>query len=220
MLSRLELLVDLLHSAAEASLATLSVAVPGYPFASMVPFVTDEHHCPLFLISSLAEHTKNLLASPRASLLIARSLGDGEMARVSLVGDVKPCAAAPLLVARYLRYHPAAERFLQLGDFHFHRFVPVRVLTVGGFAKANWLEGKRLFEAPHFALESEAKEIQQIEGLLPPGMRLLGIDGYGADVETAAGRQRIRFGAGPVLGEASMPSLMRELEAFSQRNKP
>ena len=219
MLSRLELLVDLLHSAAEASLATLSVAVPGYPFASMVPFVTDEHHCPVFLISSLAEHTKNLLANQKASLLIARSLGDGEMARVSLVGDIKPIAPTPLLVARYLRYHPAAERFLQLGDFHFHRFVPVRVLTVGGFAKANWLDGQRLFDAPFFALESEAKEIQESEGLLPPGITLLGIDSYGADLQTATGRQRIRFGAGPVLGEASMPSLMRELEAFSQREK-
>lgn len=70
------------------------------------------------------------------------------MTRVSLIGEVQPIEADPLLVSRYLRYHPHAERFLMLGDFRFHRFEPIRVLTVGGFAKASWLEGERLQEAP------------------------------------------------------------------------
>ena len=44
--------------------------LPGYPFLSVLPFVPDEQHCPIFLISGLAEHTRNLAADTRASLLL------------------------------------------------------------------------------------------------------------------------------------------------------
>jgi putative heme iron utilization protein len=40
-LSRLELLIDLLHSVPEAALATHSTTLDRFPFASAVPFVTD-----------------------------------------------------------------------------------------------------------------------------------------------------------------------------------
>lgn len=75
MLSRLELLIDLLHSATDAALATHSTTIEGYPFATAVPFVADAHHRPVFLLSGLAEHTRNLAANPRASLMIMKSLG-------------------------------------------------------------------------------------------------------------------------------------------------
>lgn len=211
MLSRLELLVDLLHSAAEASLATHSVVMDSYPFASAVSFATDEHHCPIFLISGLAEHTRNLVADSKASLLVARSLGAGEMARVSLVGDVHPIDAEPLLVARYLRYHPHAERFLQLGDFRFHRFEPLRILTVGGFGKASWLDGQRLLDAPGVSLADEADRLAQMASL--SAANLLGVDAYGADIQAPEGRRRLRFTTGPVTADALLPTLMRELGA-------
>lgn len=54
MASRLKILIDLLHAPGDIGLATLSAAVPGYPFATSVPFATDEHHRPLMLISRLA----------------------------------------------------------------------------------------------------------------------------------------------------------------------
>lgn len=78
MLSRLELLIDQLHSVQEAALATHSTTLEGFPFASAVPFVTDEHHRPVFLISGIAEHSRNLAANPRASLMIAKALGEGK----------------------------------------------------------------------------------------------------------------------------------------------
>jgi putative heme iron utilization protein len=138
MRSRLEILIDLLHGAGDAALATQSLSMPGFPFASAVPFATDERHRPLLLISRLAEHTQNLNADARASLLLSRPLGDGEMARVTLLGQVAPAEASQELVARYLRYHPEAERFLRLGDFAFHRLEPVRIRVIGGFAQAGW----------------------------------------------------------------------------------
>ncbi|TRZ98425.1 MAG: pyridoxamine 5'-phosphate oxidase, partial [Rhodocyclaceae bacterium] len=136
MASRLQTLIDLLHSPGDIALATHAVAVPGYPYATSVAFAPDEHHRPVMLLSRLAEHTKNLIADPRASLVFARNLGEGEIARASIVGNVAEIESDPLLVARYLRFNPDAERFLQLGDFNFYRIEPVRIRVVGGFAQA------------------------------------------------------------------------------------
>ena len=210
--SRLELAVDLLHSASDAALATHSASQAGYPFASSVPLVVDEHHCPVFLISSLAEHTRNLAADPRASLMIAKPLGDGETARISLLGEVHPVGHAPALVARYLRYHPHAERFLQLGDFSFHRLLPARVMTIGGFAKAGWLEGQRLLDAPWISPPQEIALIDAADNRLGEGRRLLGVDPYGADLLAARGRYRIRFDVAPVAADALLPTLLREFD--------
>lgn len=211
MLSRLELLIDLLHFVQEAALATHSTTLEGFPFASAVPFVPDEHHRPIILISGLAEHSRNLSTNHRASLMIAKTLGEGEMACVSLMGEVSPIDADPLLVARYLRYHPHAERFLQLGDFRFHRFEPAKVLTVGGFAKASWLEGSRLIEAPVISLAEEAELLALYEKEANATCQLRGVDAFGADVILDGGPARIRFSAGPVTKEAWLPSLCREL---------
>lgn len=218
MLSRLELLIDLLHSVQEAALATHSTTLEGFPFASAVPFVTDEHHQPIFLISGLAEHSRNLATNPRASLMIAKALGEGEMARVSLMGEVHPIEADPLLITRYLRYHPHAERFLQLGDFRFHRFEPTKVLTVGGFAKASWLEGSRLIEAPVISLADEADLLAQHEQDASKDCQLRGIDAFGADAILDGKPERIRFTAGPVTKEAWLPTLNRALEALLRAN--
>lgn len=216
MLSRLELLIDLLHSVQEAALATHSTTLEGFPFASAVPFVTDEHHRPILLISGLAEHSRNLAANPRASLMIAKGLGEGEMARVSLMGELSPIDADPLLVARYLRYHPHAERFLQLGDFRFHRFELARVLTVGGFAKASWLEGSRLIEAPVISLADEAALLAQHEQDASKDCQLRGIDAFGADAILDGKSERIRFTAGPVTKEAWLPTLNQALETMTR----
>jgi hypothetical protein len=217
MLSRLELLIDLLHSASDAALATHSTTLDGFPFSSAVPLVVDEQHRPIFLISGLAEHTRNLIANPKASLMVAKQLGEGEMARVSLIGEIHPVEVDPLFVKRYLRYQPHAERFLQLGDFRFHRLDPIRILTVGGFAKASWLDGERLRDAHQVSLAKESKLIEQVAPTLVAGFNVLGIDSYGADVQVSDVRHRIRFATGPVADDAMLPTLVRETRALATR---
>lgn len=214
MASRLETLVDLLHAPGDVALATHSAVMPGYPFATSVAFATDEHHCPLFLLSRLAEHTQNLIADSRASLLVARALGAGEIARVSLIGSVVQVEASSLLTARYLRFHPEAGRFLQLGDFRFYRFDPVRVRVVGGFAQAGWLDGKQLLEAPHIALDDEARLIEAALPSLPAGHELLGVDAYGVDYLLAGVRRRSVFKAGPAVAGSAGAALMRVLASL------
>lgn len=215
MLSRLATLIDLLHGSGDAALATQSLAVPGHPFASAVPFAPDERHRPLLLISRLAEHTQNLGADARASLLLSRPLGEGEMVRATLLGSVVPVEAEPALVDRYLRYHPEAGRFLQLGDFVFHRLEPTRIRVVGGFAQAGWLDGARLLAAAPLAQEDEARLRRELAPRLSAGTECLGIDAYGADLRLGGLRRRLRFAAAPLDAAA----VGRELPALAAASR-
>ena len=60
-------------------LSTLSLELAGYPFGSVVSFTPDRAGLPVLLISSIAEHTRNLQADPRCSLSI-RSQPSASMA--------------------------------------------------------------------------------------------------------------------------------------------
>jgi hypothetical protein len=209
--SRLKTVIELLHTAGELSLAVHSVSIAGYPFATSLNYITDEHHRPVLLMSRLAEHTQCVLADSRAGAVVARSMDAGEIARASLVGNVMAIEPSPALVDRYLRYHPAAQRFLQLGDFHFYRFEPIRIRVVGGFAQAGWLDGKQLLDAPGIPLADEADLITSRQPLLAENVKLLGVDAYGVDYVQAGIRQRAVFNSGPVVGEATAAALARLL---------
>src|SRR5207244_11164142 len=54
------------------TLCTLAFEPEGYPYGSFVT-VAFENERPIFLISRLAEHTRNLERDPRASLMVAES---------------------------------------------------------------------------------------------------------------------------------------------------
>jgi len=74
-----------------ASLATL-LAGEGTPYASLVLYATLPDATPILLLSALAEHTKNLKADPRASLLIDGTSGLADPltgARATLVGRLE-----------------------------------------------------------------------------------------------------------------------------------
>ncbi|MBU1237881.1 MAG: pyridoxamine 5'-phosphate oxidase family protein [Gammaproteobacteria bacterium] len=194
--SRLDILIDLLHACPDGALATHSVAVPGFPFATALPFATDQQHRPVFLISTLAEHTQNLAADSRASLLVRRLLPEGEMSRATLAGRVEPIKAEPPLVERYLRYQPEAERFLQFGDFGFFRLEPEKIRIVGGFGQAGWLEGHRLGVSPRLTFSEERVVLESL--LVPVGVALLGLDSLGVDLRIGDARRRIAFERGPL----------------------
>src|SRR5258708_19252182 len=60
----------LLASERTGVLSSLSVHRPGYPYGSVTPYAPSRTGQPIILISTLAAHTKNLLADPRASLFV------------------------------------------------------------------------------------------------------------------------------------------------------
>jgi putative heme iron utilization protein len=130
-------------------LATLAAGRDGWPYASIVAYSQTERHEPLLLLSDLAEHTRNLSADARASLLVhdhtsAESPLAG--ARVTLLGTVEAIGADDLTTAqeRYLARHPQAVDLFQLGDFRMYVLRPREARFIGGFGDMGWVDSKEL----------------------------------------------------------------------------
>ena len=171
-----------LRRASHGALATLSVEQDGWPFASAVNLVAQPDGCPAFLISGLAEHTRNLRADPRASLLVVDPYAPAEGApRLSLMGHAEPVTLDALAQARFVRLHPAAEQYLSFGDFSFWQLRPERLRLIGGFGAAGWVTGSRYCHAPALSLADEAHLLAELGGEMANGNTLLGVDAYGVD---------------------------------------
>ncbi|MDN0085152.1 pyridoxamine 5'-phosphate oxidase family protein [Crenobacter sp. SG2305] len=204
--------IDLLHTAAHGALASHSLHLPGYPFATLLPFVPDAQHRPLFLISRLAEHTRNLAADPRASLLVAEPHATDVLssARLTVVGEVQPVGADAIMTERYLRYYPEAADYLALGDFAFYRLEPLAWRLIAGFGRMGWIEDNELGQAEVLMPEQEAMELSSL-ALRFPGARWLGLDAYGADLEYRGQRQRLSFPAPAANAEARQQAVAEAL---------
>ena len=83
----------LLREGRSGALATLS-AGSGDPYCSLVNVATAVDGAPLFLLSTLALHTKNIMADARISLMLdERKEGDPlEGARMMLMGTCAQCS--------------------------------------------------------------------------------------------------------------------------------
>ena len=185
--------IHLVHEARNAGLATNSTQLPGYPYATPVPLVVDERHQPILLISTLAEHTKNLLADPRASLAVVENQNSNTQtaSRMTLVGTFKHFEPTENLVARYLRYQAEAEQYLGL-DFKFFRLFIQRVRYIAGIGQMGWLEASDWSRIHALGIDAERKLLEALKHRLPASIRLIGIDAYGVDYEIDGLRRRQR----------------------------
>jgi hypothetical protein len=141
----------LAHLGRIGSLSTLSRKQPGFPFGSVMPYALDARGRPLFLISSMAMHTQNLAAEPRASLLITQESGGDPLGagRVTLLGKVGPVQEAELEDCRrlYLARYENARHWVNYDDFSLCRMEVVDVYFVGGFGVMGWVEAQAYSEA-------------------------------------------------------------------------
>jgi len=137
---------DLVTRTKAATLSTLSMREDGsvYPFGSLVAVATDTRGFPLLLLSSLAEHTKNLVTNPRASLLFADHASDDPLAnaRVTLLGEVKrvPDLELPPVRVTYLESHPEAATYAGFKDFAFYCLDVSEIRMVAGFGRMGWID--------------------------------------------------------------------------------
>jgi putative heme iron utilization protein len=134
----------LVHLGRIGSLSTLSRKLPGFPFGSVMPYGLDDNGRPIFLISTMAMHTQNLQADPRASLLVTQEGPDGEplgASRVTLVGSVLPAPDTEVAEARklYLARHANSKYWVDFEDFSFYRMNLVDLYYVGGFGVMGWV---------------------------------------------------------------------------------
>lgn len=134
----------LVHLGRIGSLSTQSRKQSGFPFGSVMPYSLDEHGRPIFLISTMAMHTQNLKADPRASLLVIRPNAEGDplgASRVALLGNVLPVAEPELEQTRklYLERYENSKYWVDYEDFSFYRMAVVDVYYVGGFGVMGWV---------------------------------------------------------------------------------
>lgn len=134
----------LMHIAPVATLCTTSQKHPNWPFGSVVAYGLDEKGNPSFLISTMAMHTKNLLADARASVFVMQPGGEHDplgAARVTVMGKISKLSKDQdsSIREQYLARHPNAGYWANFGDFSFYLMDTIDVYYVGGFGSMGWV---------------------------------------------------------------------------------
>jgi heme iron utilization protein len=137
--------LQLLQNEKNGVLSTLSNKLDGWPYGSLMPFALTEHGEPLVLMSTLAEHTQNVLNDPRVSLFVHDEAGTREnpqaAARATLICLAEALAGHEANAARanYLARFPQSAQLLQMGDFKLFKLKVERVRYIGGFGEMYWV---------------------------------------------------------------------------------
>ena len=210
----------MVRSLDRAALAT-AMTGNGTPYASLVMTACDPTGSPLLLLSDLAEHTSNLKADHRASLLYDATGGlDNPLTgtRATLVGSIDrvsdrtgdPALAARYL-ARYLAHHPDAEAYAGFADFNLYRMRVERVHVVAGFGEIHWLPAEAFLAAAQQVAERTDAERDIVAhmnddhadavglyatilcGAREGAWRLAAIDCDGIDLRLGVERARVAF---------------------------
>lgn len=181
----------LMHVARVGSLATLSRKHASFPFGSVMPFALDEVGRPLFLISSMAVHTQNLLANPRGSLLVTQPDWHGDPlagARVTLLGNIATIKEDERAESRtlYLARHANAKSWIDFDDFSFFRMDVLDAYFVGGFGMMGWVAASDYRQAaPDPLADSASRIISHMNGDHADALKLLASVHVSPDVDEA-----------------------------------
>ena len=128
----------LLRLARTGALATLD---GGAPLTTLVGVASDWDGAPMFLMSDLSRHTRNLDADPRGSLLLTSEGGRGDplnQPRLTLNGTVRRRENGDGH-ERYVRRNPKSKLYIGFADMSLRR-LEVDVLHFnGGFGRADAL---------------------------------------------------------------------------------
>jgi heme oxygenase (biliverdin-IX-beta and delta-forming) len=236
----------LMRRQSHAVLATTLAAEPaGQPYASLVAVACDLDASPLLLLSDLAQHSRNIAANRRVSLLFdggpdVAAAGDPLAApRLSLLGEAVR-VDDPSLSARFTARHPSAAVYAGFADFHLYRITLGRGHLVAGFGRISWVEPDELRFAPDAralaAAEAEivahmnadhadAVALYAIRLLDLPGddWRMTGIDPEGLDLHREHAAARLDFAArsvAPVLDPQAARQALVALAAEARAVAP
>lgn len=149
-----EKLARLIRGGRWAAIATYG---DGMPLASMVAYACEPGFAGFLLhLSRLSAHTRNLLASPSASIAISEpdtaQIPDPQMlARVSIQGEARSLQKDPKgyskAKALYEKRFPDSSPLFGFGDFLLFRLVPREARFVAGFARIYTVDLEELKEA-------------------------------------------------------------------------
>ena len=223
----------LAESRKSGALSTLAVDPAGHPYGSLVTTALVEGS-PVFLISALAEHTRNLRQDARASLLLAEATDESPLAlgRVTLLGRCEPALDASSGVRdAYLEAHPDARYYVDYGDFSFFRLTVESLRYIGGFGRMSWVSAEDWYAAKPDPIAPFASGILEHmnadhKGAMDEYCRafskardfddvvMTGVDRYGFEVSvrTSEGTRPVRFAfSSPVDSPAAVRKEMVDL---------
>jgi heme iron utilization protein len=202
----------LMRLARTGALATLE-AQGGAPLTTLIGVASDFDGAPLFLMSTLSRHTRNLANDPRASLLLTGRPERGDPLnhpRVTFSGRVERCAA-PRAKVRYLQRNPKAGLYAGFADFALYQLRMEDVHFNGGFGRAAPLtvaevlasrEGEAGLAEAEEQLLAEANALgapmlARLAGrrLSRPAWRAIGLDAEGLDLAAGDRTARAQFAA-------------------------
>ncbi len=117
-----------------------SLTADGAPWGSVVTYGALADGAPVLLVSTMAEHARNLLGDPRASLVAAEPPNDEnplDRGRVTLAGRVHEPTGDAREAARtaHLAAMPSAELYVDFADFRLFVLGVERVRWVGGYGR-------------------------------------------------------------------------------------
>ncbi|MFD2271536.1 hypothetical protein ACFS07_11180 [Undibacterium arcticum] len=197
----LDTVIPLLHRATYGVLATQSTQVEGYPFASILPFALDERHYPVFLVSGLAEHKKISWRTIAPVFLVSSPDGHNVLtvARLTIVGGMwnvsthhRNWLRATFAISQMRSSTSTLGTLRSSGS---RQSAPDMWLV---FGEMGWMEEVEWANGAVMPLIDEAKFYRELIEVLPMGIRLLGLDYYGVDIERQGKRERQQFPNAPV----------------------
>ena len=194
----------------------LASSLAGHPYVSLVASACEIDASPLLLLSDLAQHTRNLLADPRVSLLFDGTGDEPDRLagpRLTLLGEARRVddpAGAAQGAARFTARHPASAGYAGFADFHLYRVEIARGHLIAGFGRIAWIEAEdlRFREAATALAEAEADIIahmntdhadaiglyaERLLGRRGAGWRMTGIDPEGIDLRREGETARLDF---------------------------
>ncbi|KAM0943272.1 putative FMN-binding split barrel [Dioscorea sansibarensis] len=178
-----------------------------YPFGSLVDFAPDPLGHPIFSLSPLAIHTRNLLADSRCTLVVQIPGWSGlSNARVTIFGDVIPLPADQQEWAhkQFMAKHQqwASQ---QWGNFHYFRMQTISdVYFIGGFGTVAWVDVKEYesLQPDKIAANGGEQNLKELNAMFSKPLRsilstegeiddaaLISIDSKGTDVRVRQGAQ-------------------------------
>ena len=196
------------------TLCTVARTPEAHPYGSFVAFGLSDG-MPIFLVSLLAEHTKNMLANDRVSLLVAMPGAGDPLAggRVTLVGTCRQLEGDEAATARaaYLKAHATASYYVDYKDFSFWGLDISAIRYIGGYGRMSWVESSewQCAEADPIAeiapriidhMNDDHAEAMHLMALafskatVANDVRMTSIDTYGFEmsVDTGEGRRKVR----------------------------
>ncbi|CAA6665563.1 unnamed protein product [Spirodela intermedia] len=182
----------------------------GYPFGSLVDFATDSMGHPIFSLSPLAIHTRNLLTDPRCTLVVQVDLNSWwsglSNARVTIFGDIFPLSDDEQEWG-HKQYTAKHQQWAsqQWGNFYYYRMQNISdIYFIGGFGTVAWVDVKdyESIRPDKIAVDGGERNLKELNAIFSKPLRkvlsldgeiddaaLISIDSKGTDIRVRQGAQ-------------------------------